>query len=281
METKELQVFKYQALGNDYLLCDPQFTADLPEPEMIQKICSRHYGLGGDGLLWGPLPSQSADTALRIFNPDGSEAEKSGNGLRIFARYCIDADYFQEDQTFRIETSGGIVRACVFSNSHESDIAMGKVTFDSQKIPAGGPSRELIEDSLIIGEKTFIITALSIGNPHCVIESEHLDEAYIREWGPKIEHHSLFPKRINVQFMKILNPHLVQIGIWERGAGYTLASGSSATAASAAAVRLGKCRFPVTVELPGGKLFISQDKDGTLRLRGEAKRVFAGKIRFF
>ena len=280
MEKNELILFKYQALGNDYLLCDPALTPQLPSREMIQKICSHHYGLGSDGLLWGPLASARAQTALRIFNPDGSEAEKSGNGLRIFARYCVDAGYYMADEQFSIETQGGIVTAIVFSEKDEAEIAMGKAIFDSQMIPASGENREIINKTLIVDNQSFKITALSLGNPHCVIESEDLSENYIRKWGPKIEKHSLFTKGINVQFMKILEPHRIQIGIWERGTGYTLASGSSATAAAATAVRLGKAQFPITVIVPGGELYISQNKDEFLLLRGPVKKVYQGILKF-
>src|SRR6266542_4284648 len=162
---------KYHALGNDYLVLDPK-DQDQPvalTPQQIKTICDRHYGIGSDGILFGPLPSERAPFRLRIFNPDGSEAEKSGNGLRIFCRYLFDQKLVQENKEFLVDTLGGVVRATVFDGGRTIRVDMGRVSFWSDEIPMTGARREVLRENLIVGDRTFDICAATIGNPHCVI----------------------------------------------------------------------------------------------------------------
>ncbi|MGA3008390.1 MAG: diaminopimelate epimerase, partial [Opitutaceae bacterium] len=162
-----MRFYKYHALGNDYLVLNP---ADypfwkLPTREQIRTICHRNFGLGSDGILWGPLATRKADFALRIFNPDGSEAEKSGNGLRIFSRFLYDQG-FTAAPTFTIQTLGGIVQSVVKDGGRLITVAMGQVNFNSEKIPVAGPPREVINEKISVHGREFVFCAASIGNPH-------------------------------------------------------------------------------------------------------------------
>jgi len=286
-----VKFYKYHALGNDYLVLNP---ADFPEwekngppPAQIRLICHRHYGLGSDGILWGPIISNDTPhPALRIFNPDGSEAEKSGNGLRIFARYLAEHGLVQGD-TFSIQTLGGPAQVEIIERAPwRLRIGMGRATFASAEIPVGGPAREVLGESLDLGDKSeslgcdrhFTFSAASVGNPHCVIPLPEISEELARRYGPKIETHPLFPNRINVQFVQVLNRANIRIEIWERGAGYTLASGSSSSAAAAVAHRLGLVGAQVTVHMPGGQLEIDIAPDEEITMTGTVTKVSEGEI---
>lgn len=268
---------KYHALGNDYLVIDPKDWAGDLTTKQIQLICHRHFGVGSDGILLGPLPSKQCPFALRIFNPDGSEAEKSGNGLRIFSRYLWDVGLVKTEE-FSIETLGGTVKATVEKGGKSVRVEMGQVSFQSERIPVTGPAREVINETLSVADKSFRFCAASIGNPHCVIPLPEVTADLAKTYGPGIEVHSLFPKRINVQFMSVIDRNQIQIEIWERGAGYTLASGSSSSAAAAVAHKLGLCDRSVSVHMPGGKISIEIKKDFFILMTGPVTKVAEGVI---
>jgi len=266
---------KYHGLGNDYLVIRPKDVDGGLESEQIQRICHRNYGVGSDGILLGPLPSNTCDFRLRILNPDGSEAEKSGNGLRIFARFLFDQGLVHENR-FTVETLGGTAICCVRDGGKTVTVEMGKVSFLSTKIPVTGEAREVLREHIDIADTTFEYCAATVGNPHCVILCEKPSPVLARQYGPLIETDSRFPHRTNVQFMEVIDRRNIRIEIWERGAGYTLASGSSSTAAAAVAYRLGLCDPAITVKMPGGDLAIrfSQDFDATMT--GPVTRVCQG-----
>lgn len=269
---------KYHGLGNDYLVIDPTVAPLDLTPERIRFLCDRHVGVGSDGILYGPTIDVSGRHRVRIFNPDGSEAEKSGNGLRIFARYLHDAGHVLT-KTFDIQTLGGPVTAEIQDATGETiKIGMGKVTFQSEAIPTAGPDRQVIGESLRIDGTSYEVTCLSIGNPHCVIPLGDISEALTRRLGPLVECHPLFPNRTNVQFVRVTDRHRLEVQIWERGAGYTLASGSSACAAAAATQKLGRIDSPVTVRMPGGELRIDLEEEGHVSLTGPVEYVFEGEI---
>lgn len=274
-----MRFHKYHALGNDYLVMDPadypRWTA--PNYDQIRAICHRNYGAGSDGILWGPLRSARAAFGLRIFNPDGSEAEKSGNGLRIFARYLFDQQKVG-DAPFTIETAGGVVEAVVRDGGKSITIEMGRVSFASDRIPVAGPLREVVNEKFAIQDREFTFTAATIGNPHCVIPLGEISETIARRYGPDIETHRNFPKRTNVQFLKVLDRANIQIEIWERGAGYTLASGSSSSAAAAVAHRLGLVDREITVHMPGGQIRIEIGDEFAVRMTGPVTRVAEGSL---
>ncbi len=247
-----MQFHKYHALGNDYLVLDRSSSGKAPSPRHIELICHRNYGLGSDGILYGPLTSRKANFGLRIFNPDGGEAEKSGNGIRIFSRYLFDCGLVKEGVPFTLETKGGVVKCLIGKSAKTITVEMGCVSFDSTVIPVVGKAREVLAETIHILDRDFTFYAATIGNPHCVLPLEEINPELARKYGSAIENHSHFPNRTNVQFLKVLNRNAIQIEIWERGAGYTLASGSSSCAAAAVAHKMGACDNRITVNMPGG-----------------------------
>ena len=266
---------KYHALGNDYIVIDPK---NLPSPlttAQVKTICHRNYGIGSDGILLGPLPSKTAKYALRIFNPDGSEAEKSGNGLRIFSRYLWDKKRVRQN-AFTIETPGGLVQAEVMDRGKTVRVEMGKVSFWSDEIPVAGPRREVINEPIHLRGQQFNFCAATVGNPHCVLPLPKISADLARQIGPLLETHLRFPNRTNVQFMKVLDRKNIQIEIWERGAGYTLASGSSSSAAAAVAHRLGLCDREISVHMPGGVIAIQIGDGFAIRMTGAVTKVSDG-----
>src|SRR3989442_3882033 len=272
-----MKFFKYHALGNDCLVIDPRELSGTLTPEQIRLLCHRHFGVGSDGILWGPLPSDKAPFALRIFNPDGSEAEKSGNGLRIFSRYLWDRQRVKNEE-FNIQTPGGVVKARVLDDGKTVRVEMGQVSFQSERIPVTGPPREVINEKITAGGRTFTFCAATIGNPHCVILLPEISAEMARQYGPVLETDARFPKRTNVQFLKVLDRKNIQIEIWERGAGNTLASGSSSSAAAAVAHKLGFCDQSITVHMPGGKISIEIGDGFSILMTGPVTKVAEGLI---
>jgi diaminopimelate epimerase len=268
---------KYHALGNDYLVIEPQDSALALTCEKIERICHRNFGIGSDGILFGPLPSSNAKFGLRIFNPDGSEAEKSGNGLRIFSRYLWD-NQLVRDEEFDIDTLGGRVKARVADSGKSVRVEMGHVSFQSEKIPVTGRSREVLEENIIVADRTFTFCAATIGNPHCVIQLPEVTPEIAKHYGSLIEIHPYFPKRTNVQFIKVLDRGNIQIEIWERGAGYTLASGSSSSAAAAVACKLGLGDRAIAVHMQGGQIAIEISDDFLITMTGAVTKVAEGSI---
>lgn len=268
---------KSHALGNDYIVLDP---ANLMFPltfETVRLICDRHLGVGSDGIL-ARVPSSKADFGLRIYNPDGSEAEKSGNGLRIFARYLFDHGLLKSPE-FTVETPGGIVKVTmhvVNGSVQRITVEMGTATFLSERIPVTGPAREVVNEYLDVDGQRLTITAVSVGNPHCVVFVPQLEEVELQRMGPLLEHHPIFPSRTNVQFAEVKSRKRVAILIWERGAGHTLASGSSACAVAAAAVRKGIADRDLTIAMQGGDLQISVGPDWSIRMSGPAEEIYSG-----
>ena len=265
---------KYHALGNDYLVYDPSNGREsFSESETI-RICHRNFGLGSDGILVGPFPSEKADFGLRILNPDGSEAEKSGNGLRIFARFLYDQGKVQSSP-FTIDTLGGVVTCVVSEDASIISVEMGQVSFHSEIVPVNvtGEAREVLDEPIEIAGESLRYYAATIGNPHCVVPTDEISEKLARELGPALETHANFPNRTNVQFLKILSRNRIKIEIWERGAGYTLASGSSISAAGAVARKMGACDSEITVEMPGGEIGLVIDDEFNVQMTGPATRV--------
>ena len=268
---------KYHALGNDYIVVDPKA---LPAPlttEQVKLICHRNFGVGSDGILLGPLPSTTAKCALKIYNPDGSIAEKSGNGVRIFSRYLWDIKFVGNEE-FALQTDGGIVRSTVFDGGKTVRVEMGKVSFDSEKIPVTGAKREVINETISVGGREFVFCAATIGNPHCVLPLPEISADLAHQFGPLLEVHPNFPRKTNVQFLKVLDRANIAIEIWERGAGYTLASGSSSSAAAAVAHRLGLADRKVSVHCPGGIIQIEIREGFDILMTGSVTRVAEGVI---
>ena len=227
--------------------------------------------------------------ALRLFNPDGSEFEKSGNGLRIFARYLWDRG-LPARPDFDILTPGGVVTAHVL-DAEGAQIAMdmGRLSFLSADIGIPGPAREVVGEEVIVSGLPLRIVGATIGNPHCVVfldaqtpevqaELGGLNSALAHRLGPGLEHLPLYPQRTNVQFAQAVDRHTLRIEIWERGAEYTLASGTSSCAAAGAAIRTGRCASPVTVQMPGGEMRVEVAPDWSVRLTGTVAFVCSGEV---
>ena len=265
---------KYHALGNDYLVYDLLGSDHSFSANEIIRICHRNFGLGSDGILVGPLQTEKADFGLRILNPDGSEAEKSGNGLRIFARYLYDQKKVGSSP-FTVDTLGGIVTCEVTADASSISVEMGQVSFHSDIIPVTveGEAREVLSEEITVNGETYKYYAGTIGNPHCVVPLPEISEELARKLGPELENHPLFPNRTNVQLLQILDRKRIRIEIWERGAGYTLASGSSSSAAGAVARKMGACDENITVEMPGGEIGLVIDDDFNVKMTGPATRV--------
>ncbi|UVT21963.1 MAG: diaminopimelate epimerase [Nitrospira sp.] len=275
--------FRGHGLGNDYLVMDPRELTFKLSPKNITSVCDRNWGVGSDGIL-ALVSSKKADFGLRIFNPDGSEAEKSGNGLRIFARY-LHATGKTKKKHFTVETKGGVVTIDLHVDRHKDasavTVEMGIATFKPNTLPCSLDVPELIQQPIEAAGHSLVFTGVSVGNPHCVV-FKPAGASWSREelltLGPALENHALFPKRINVQLAVPTGSKEIFILIWERGAGETQASGSSSCAAASAAVRLGLVKSPVTVKMPGGVLNIDVAPDFSLTMKGPVAEVARGSL---
>jgi diaminopimelate epimerase len=269
---------KSHGLGNDYLVVNSNDIRFELSKRNIKTICDVHYGLGSDGIL-ALVDTSKADFGLRILNPDGSEAEKSGNGLRIFAKFLFDHGYTQSD-SFSIDTPGGIVWAQVVETENGKArtirIDMGKPIFEAIKVPVQSDQPECLDEELELEDKSYRINCVSVGNPHCVILKNELSVNEIMQYGSQIENHPKFPNRINVQFAKVVSRDLAEILIWERGAGYTLASGSSSSAVAAVLVKKGLTNRKLTIKMPGGELRLEINEDWQIHMTGEVREIATG-----
>jgi diaminopimelate epimerase len=272
-----MRFHKYHALGNDYLVLDPAtFSGELSSLQ-ARIICHRNYGVGSDGILLGPLEASGCDFALRFFNPDGGEFEKSGNGLRIFSRYLWDKGLVGA-QPFAIMTPGGEVSSQIKEDGRCVTIDMGQISFHSGRIPVSGPPREVLNETIVVDGQEMRFCAATIGNPHCVVLCDSPSPEQAQMWGPLIENDPRFLNRSNVQFLKVLDRSRIKIEIWERGVGYTLASGSSSCAAAAVAHRLDLCDSHITVKMPGGLIDISIAENWSITMTGSVTRICEGVI---
>lgn len=260
-----MRLWRAHGLGNDYLVLED---GPVMDPALVRAICDRHRGVGGDGVL-EPNSADDADHGVRIWNPDGSLAEKSGNGLRIFARWLVQRA--GAGPAFTVSTGADVV-ACEVGD--EVRVAMGRARFEPDEVPVAADA-PVIERPVDVEGVELTITAVGLGNPHCVIyRDEPLDALPWRSWGRALEVHPLFPNRTNVQIARVLGERVVEARIWERGAGETLASGSSSCAVAAVGVRTGRLRGgEIEVRMPGGSLRVRVDPDLTLHLRGPVEPV--------
>ncbi len=261
-----MNFYKYHALGNTYLILD---TAVIPTPGQIQTLCHPAFGLGADGVLIGtPDPEEENGFHLRIFNPDGSEAEKSGNGLRIFARYLWD-DLDIDDQPFTIYTAGGTVTAQVQDPQQAVTINLGRLRW-----LAKGAELTLPE----LAEKQMVYHYVSLGNPHCVVVVDEATAVLAQTAGPLLENHPHFSNRTNVQFVEVVDEQTLKLEIWERGAGYTLSSGSSSGAATAVVHKLGLCGREVQVHMPGGTMQVTLNESDEVIISGPVTKICEGRL---
>ena len=275
------ELVRGHGLGNDYLVVDGETFGVALTPERIRAICDRHTGVGSDGIVERVPAPAGFEAAVRIWNPDGGEAEKSGNGTRIFAKFCFDHGYAPPDRPLRIHTLGGPVVAHLVAREPDRTVlrmSMGKVSFRCADLPMDGDGEEWVERRLDVGDRELTVTCLSVGNPHAVVFDAPFDEAAARRYGPLIETHRRFPLRTNVQLVQPVDRRTVRALIWERGAGYTLASGTSSCAVAAACVRAGLTDRRVDVVMPGGTLEVVVHEDWRLEQVGFAQEIAIGQI---
>lgn len=269
---------KMHGLGNDYVYIDC-FEQKVEEPEVLAVQMSRqHFGIGADGLILIE-PSDRADCKMRIFNADGSEAEMCGNGIRCIGKYVYENKIVEKPEIF-VETKAGIKKLTLFLENGEVkqiQVAMGEPIWDAQKIPIHMKQSPVHFCPITIGSATFIMHAVSIGNPHGIIFQQYLEDEVVQIYGPLLERHPIFPKHANIEFVKVIDSKHIQVRVWERGSGETLACGTGACAAAVVAASCGYTGREVEVNLPGGTLAIEwRESDNCIYMTGSADIVFEG-----
>jgi diaminopimelate epimerase len=272
-----MKFWKMHGLGNDYVVIDNRDDkiSESEKSDLARKLCERRFGVGADGML---LIGKSlvGDAQMRIFNADGSEAEMCGNGIRCFARFCFD-NVIVKKNDFSVETKAGTKRVQLTVKDGQVKLVrvdMGVPNWDRKSLPMEGEGPCVNEDLQVDGEENYKVTCLSMGNPHCVIFVDDVDDSPVEYIGPMIENHEAFPKRTNVGFAQVLNRNEMKLRVWERGVGETLACGTGTCAAVAAANKLGKVGNKVTVHVLGGDLLVEVGK--SIFLSGPAEKVFEG-----
>lgn len=274
---------KMHGLGNDFVILDLTNHPELNSRDFSQiavKLCNRNFGVGADGIIL-VLPSQKDDIRMRIFNADGSEAEMCGNGIRCFAKYVYERNIVPKTE-MKVETlAGTIVSRLEIKGNGVANITvdMGKPRLERSSIPMKGPEGKVISEELEVDGELYKITAVSMGNPHCVIFVDELEKLYLKSIGPRIETHPAFPQKTNVEFVKVEGPDEVTMRVWERGAGETMACGTGACAVVVAGVLNNKIQRKTRVNLPGGVLLIEwSSDDGRVYMTGPATQVFEGRL---
>lgn len=274
-----MEFVKAHALGNDFIIIDALARKVGFSAEKVRRLCDRRFGVGADGILL-LLPSKKADFRMRIFNADGGEAEMCGNGIRCLAKYIYEKGLSSERE-LAIETLSGerrVVLNVTGKDVQSVQVDMGKPIFTRSKIPMLGDEKEAVDELLKVGDLDLEVTCLSMGNPHCVIFVSNVKAASVERLGPAIEDLPVFPKRTNVEFVEVLNKNELQMRVWERGAGETLACGTGAAASLVAAARNNFALRKAAVHLQGGDLLVDWGKDDRVYLTGPATLVYSGKL---
>ncbi|EKQ67291.1 diaminopimelate epimerase [Leptolyngbyaceae cyanobacterium JSC-12] len=277
----EIGFTKYHGLGNDFILVDNRASSE-PKltPEQSVKLCDRHFGIGADGVIF-VLPGQNgADYTMRIFNSDGSEPEMCGNGIRCFARFVAELENVTQPRSYNIYTLSGMITPQLESTGMVT-VDMGEPRLLAAEIPTtlGAPDSKVINHPLEVDNKTWEVTCVSMGNPHCITFVEDVSQIPLETVGPKFETHPSFPKKINAEFIQVVRSDYLKMRVWERGAGITLACGTGACASLVAAVLTGHSDRRTTIELPGGCLQIEwADSNNHLYMTGPAEKVFQGHV---
>lgn len=273
-----MKFMKMEGIGNDFIV-----TNEIPPDDetgysiLARQVCDRRRGVGGDGLIF-ILPSERADFRMRIFNSDGSEAEMCGNGIRCCAKY-IEMMNMSCSSELAIETMAGIIGTEALPDEMVR-VDMGPPHLIPEEIPVLFEGTEMINQPVVVRDRTFLVTAVSMGNPHAVIYADALTDDLVHGWGPLLETHGMFPRKTNVEFIKILTGEEIQMRVWERGCGETEACGTGACAAVVSGIVNGLHGRKVTVHLPGGDLFIEwggEDNEPVF-MTGSARRTFTGEV---
>lgn len=269
---------KMHGCGNDYIYIDG-FEQRVSNPKKLARLMSdRHFGVGSDGLIL-ILPSKRADLRMRMFNSDGSEAEMCGNGIRCVAKYAYEKGLAQK-KVVKVETKAGILtllNKVKDGRVRAVRVDMGRPRLDRREVPMRGKAGQVLDEPFTVKGKTFKITALSMGNPHCVIFVEDTKSFPVSEVGSAIECHSAFPERVNVEFVQVVSPEEVSVRTWERGAGETMACGTGASAVCVAGALTGRTGRSITAHLLGGDLELEWSEDSRVYMTGPAEEVFSGE----
>lgn len=276
-----MEFVKMHGLGNDFIIVNNLQSRWEPAflQELAPRLCQRNFGVGADGLVLLNT-SRAAAFGMRIFNADGSEAEMCGNAIRCLAKYVWEQGLTRE-QVFSFETLGGVKQISLLLQGQAVEavkVAMGQPLFDSKAIPLAGPPRRAVNEKISVENTELTFVGVSMGNPHCVIFVPSLQEIPWQSYGAKLENDPIFPQRTNVEFVKIVNPQKIDMKVWERGAGPTLACGTGACAATVAGILTGRLANEVAVHLPGGVLKISWKQGEEVSMQGPATEVFNGRI---
>lgn len=277
-----IEFTKYHGLGNDFILIDNRNSADpVLTPEEAVRLCDRHFGIGADGVIFA-LPGQDGtDYTMRIFNSDGSEPEMCGNGIRCLAKFIAELEgVTSETRAYRIHTLAGVITPKLTADGQVT-VDMGLPRLLAAEIPTrlAAADEKVVDRALEVEGKTWAVTCVSMGNPHCITFVEDVAAIPLASIGPKFEHHPVFPQRTNTEFLQVVGRDYLKMRVWERGAGITLACGTGACASLVAGVLTGKCDRKATVELPGGPLEIEwSETDGRIYMTGPAEKVFTGKV---
>jgi diaminopimelate epimerase len=280
-----LSFVKFHGFGNDYIVIESKNVSAVADlGDLARRICDRHYGAGADGIaVVSPLEDQAADFNVRIFNPDGSEASLSGNGTRCAAAYLYYRQLWTNDR-LRLSTRAGVklytLREHKPPGQYVFDSELGQPKFDSASIPmlTDGPLEKVVDYDLNVDGEVFKVTALQMGNPNCCIFLDNFGQLDWRRIGKSLEHHSQFPERTNVVFVRVDDRNTISLRIWERGVGETMASGTCSCAAAVAAMIKGKTERSVDVLMPGGRAKIQwQEGDNEVVIAGSAEVVYAGE----
>ncbi|MBU3104182.1 diaminopimelate epimerase [Clostridium gasigenes] len=270
---------KMNGIGNDYIYFNC-INEELKDPEKVSIILSdRHFGVGGDGIVL-ILKSETSDFKMRIFNADGSEAKMCGNGIRCVGKYVYEKGLTKKD-FIKIDTLSGVkLLKLTIENDEVVSIGvnMGEAILNSREIPVLHSQENIINEKITIDEIDYYITCVSMGNPHCVVFIDDIDNLDLKTIGPKFENHTMFPDRINTEFVEIIDENTVKMRVWERGSDETLACGTGACAVVVASVLNNYCKKDndITVKLLGGDLTIKYQSDGFVYMTGTADFVFDG-----
>lgn len=276
-----IEFSKYQGLGNDFILMDNRHTAKpIITPEQAIAICDRHFGIGADGVIFALPGKADTDYTMRIYNSDGSEPEMCGNGIRCLAKFIADLEGNTEvNKSYKIDTLAGLIVPKLEENG-EVTVDMGEPELSAPKIPTtiAGIEGKVIAQPLKVADRTWLVTTVSMGNPHCITFVEDTEAIALEQIGPLFEHHPVFPQRTNTEFIEVVKPDYIKMRVWERGAGITLACGTGACASVVAGVLNHQCDRSCTVELPGGCLQINWSAaDNRVYMTGPATKVFQGQ----
>ncbi|WP_427158232.1 diaminopimelate epimerase [Aliinostoc sp. HNIBRCY26] len=277
-----IEFTKYHGLGNDFILIDNRASkTPVLSPEKAVQLCDRHFGIGADGVIFALPGEKDTDYTMRIFNSDGSEPEMCGNGIRCLAGFIADLEGISRNQdTYRIHTLAGVITPQLMPDG-QIRVDMGLPRLLASEIPTtlSGADGKVINQPLEVEGKSWDVTCVSMGNPHCITFVPDVAAIPLETIGPKFEHHPVFPQRTNTEFIEVVSRDYLKMRVWERGAGITLACGTGACASLVAAVLNDKCDRAATVELPGGLLEIEwSELDQRVYMTGPAERVFTGKV---